>query len=114
MVFYDMKITSKQLYWYAKYLLLVYAFTIIISSGFIVYTDGATCYRELTQEEILFEDSIGSYMIPTYSVEDDCTIVKDITTVKQDINRYMVISIFCIIGYLIFQPRSKYKKIMVI
>ena len=98
---------TKKLYWYAKYLILVFSFTSILSAGLIVYSGGETCYREPTNQELIYNDTFGM-LSSVNNNTDDCIIVNDLDIIEKKYNNYKLITILCIIGYLIVQPRKKY------
>lgn len=101
---------TKQLYWYARYLVLVFAFTMILSAGLVVWVGGETCYREPTQEELLYNDTFGM-LLSVNNSSSDCMIVQDLDVIENRYNRYKIISIICIIGYLVFLPRDNYREL---
>jgi len=101
------ELITKKLYWYAKYLILVFSFTMILSAGLVVYGGGETCYREPTSHELLYNGTFGM-ILSVDNTTDDCIIVNDLDVIEKKYNNYKLITILCIIGYLIVQPRKKY------
>src|SRR6056297_1092859 len=104
------ELITKKLLWYAKYLILVFSFVMILSAGLVVYGGGETCYREPTSEELLYNDTFGM-ILSVDNKTDDCIIVNDLDDIERKYNNYKLITILCIIGYLIVQPRDKYVRL---
>src|SRR6056297_3122665 len=90
---------TKQLYWYARYLVFLYMFLLV------VYCGNNICY----EEELYSDNNNISYVFPQEdTVSSDCIVVNDLSVVEKKYNRYILVSLVCLLGYLLFLPRERW------
>jgi len=98
---------TKQLYWYARYLVFLYMFLLVVYSGIVVYSGNNICY----EEELYSDNNNISYVFPQEdTVSSDCIVVSDLSVVEKKYNRYIWVSIVCLLGYLLFLPRERWAR----
>ena len=97
---------TKFLFLYSKILVISFGIVMLLSSYILITLDTPDCYREATSEELIFLDS-EFFIYDDTIIIDNCTIVSDVDKLEKEFQRYKLISIFCIIGYMIFNPRVR-------
>lgn len=102
---------TKFMYLYAKMLLVASAVTLIIAAGIVIYSDEPACYEEIPEGDLIHSsDDYKLYQGGSVN-SSGCVLVEDIDSVEKKYNRYKLIGVLSILGYLIVQPRSKYDRI---
>ena len=92
---------------YAKILIIIFSITMVMSAMIIILSGGSDCYREPTREELIYKDSSVLIYDDLRTVNDTCMVVDDIEAIQKEFRNYKIITIVCIVGYLIVNPRTK-------